>query len=924
MNEEKLRVDKFIETHRRESMTTFENFDAERQSLNLQVESLLQKHNTKHTAITQQLYEKAVSLYKFLQSFDAFLARLVLACPEVFENVATQQMKCVEVKLAVKNMLSSACQTEIQPGARNVFAKIREHESLLSTCVDLPLLFGVVLIEKRRQFEWHDFYSKGIIANVSEQLAVIIEDEKIYQKLWIKEFGSLIKLFNLNTDMHVRVPAIDVTLVNSGLFLSENSVLHWLGDSRVERADVLNYIESVRHHRFVNNDRFAALLEKNFRGLVMCTEKLKAVTKAVVSLRSHAMLRSDVSLQLQLRVQENGLGVEEDEDLKLIKGLKSRVKKLEDLLHQQQFKNLTGWPVVKSNDGQPSETKASLLLSKPRTDLAVHNPINLLPKTVPLRKPSQELVSELSNRKYMDASTTIDKHLDNIRLRRENSELRAAASELASQNGSLKSDLEACRQTCEDLKLEHEEVRLGLEEQVALTRAAADEEKSRHKEETASLQKAHDTAVEELKTRLASLEKTLELKHSQNSSLESEIADNEALRDEISTLTAKLSDLLVMNAELLSNMQAKESEVSTERSETEKRTKDLEYKLEEKTEDFEHLMEMTQGKLRSMEELLTATNRCIRSLLGGVGGLLASHVKYFHDLCVILESMGLLLVREVNGETKLPEFRIRRVKGLRSKKDTDGSRPHLERTQSTAVQEITKGFEWITGFAEQQMQTIEPGAGAEDVLASAEEITHDPDALEAETQQLLQLCETYVMSKGGAASKVSEFLGTVAFEENVQLQAHEDGREFSTDRFFPNGIIKRFNDVEGFAKRLTKETKAKSSELAKATKQANGKVSVKNFQAGDLVLFLPTRIEHAHDNREAEPAVTPWAAFNIDAPHYFLELGDRADSISSEEWIVSRIASITDHVVTEANARDAAANPFALSVGITWHMIQTE
>ncbi|KAG9047230.1 oligomeric, coiled-coil, peripheral membrane protein [Tulasnella sp. UAMH 9824] len=70
--------------------------------------------------------------------------------------------------------------------------------------------------------------------------------------------------------------------------------------------------------------------------------------------------------------------------------------------------------------------------------------------------------------------------------------------------------------------------------------------------------------------------------------------------------------------------------------------------------------------------------------------------------------------------------------------------------------------------------------------------------------------------------------------------------------------------------------------------RGRGKIAYRNFQKGDLALFLPTR------NSEARP----WAAFNVSFPHYFLHVEDhRRDQLQRREWVVARIMSITERVV---------------------------
>ncbi|KAJ3031068.1 UNVERIFIED_CONTAM: oligomeric, coiled-coil, peripheral membrane protein [Siphonaria sp. JEL0065] len=71
------------------------------------------------------------------------------------------------------------------------------------------------------------------------------------------------------------------------------------------------------------------------------------------------------------------------------------------------------------------------------------------------------------------------------------------------------------------------------------------------------------------------------------------------------------------------------------------------------------------------------------------------------------------------------------------------------------------------------------------------------------------------------------------------------------------------------------------------------KISFSNFREGDLALFLPTR----------NPKT--WAAFNVNAPHYFLSISS-ADAhfptqIKTKDWILG--------VITQIESRQAAKNP---------------
>ncbi|KAK0203419.1 putative peripheral membrane protein [Desarmillaria ectypa] len=113
--------------------------------------------------------------------------------------------------------------------------------------------------------------------------------------------------------------------------------------------------------------------------------------------------------------------------------------------------------------------------------------------------------------------------------------------------------------------------------------------------------------------------------------------------------------------------------------------------------------------------------------------------------------------------------------------------------------------------------------------------------------------------------------------------------------------------------------------------RAKGRISFRNFAKGDLALFLPTR----------NSISKPWAAFNgqpsslyaappadpdvsriVFFPHYFLQAyGHLAEQLKTREWIVARITSITERVVDH---NDPTSNPYGLSDGVKYYMLQVE
>ncbi|KAI8817657.1 uncharacterized protein EV422DRAFT_508743 [Fimicolochytrium jonesii] len=79
------------------------------------------------------------------------------------------------------------------------------------------------------------------------------------------------------------------------------------------------------------------------------------------------------------------------------------------------------------------------------------------------------------------------------------------------------------------------------------------------------------------------------------------------------------------------------------------------------------------------------------------------------------------------------------------------------------------------------------------------------------------------------------------------------------------------------------------------------RISFRNFEINDLALFLPTKHPKA------------WAAFNVNAPHYFLApeaSGLFEDRIKSRDYILAYITGIQECMV---NHRDPGSNPFGLA-----------
>ncbi|KAF9425316.1 oligomeric, coiled-coil, peripheral membrane protein [Podila epigama] len=147
-------------------------------------------------------------------------------------------------------------------------------------------------------------------------------------------------------------------------------------------------------------------------------------------------------------------------------------------------------------------------------------------------------------------------------------------------------------------------------------------------------------------------------------------------------------------------------------------------------------------------------------------------------------------------------------------------------------------------------------------------------------------------------------------------------------------IKKKLFDTEHLLKRWQRECKSLKEKYNRAAAAAHEKIAFRNFKVDDLTLFLPTR----------NSLSKPWAAFNINFPHYFLKMTpSMANQLRNREWIVARITSITEAVVdkrqgsgvetgtTVPGAEEEAGavssginphNPFGLADGVKYYLLE--
>jgi autophagy-related protein 11 len=152
---------------------------------------------------------------------------------------------------------------------------------------------------------------------------------------------------------------------------------------------------------------------------------------------------------------------------------------------------------------------------------------------------------------------------------------------------------------------------------------------------------------------------------------------------------------------------------------------------------------------------------------------------------------------------------------------------------------------------------------------------------------------------------------------------------------FSEAVYRRVKDVEHKARKLQHDARSYRDKAHALQKEAHDKIAYKHFKEGDLALFLPTRNQ----------TTGAWAAFNVGFPHYFLR-EQEGHRLRSREWLLARITRVQERVVdlskslhqsrpkrddasigtveTESLHEDENDNPFDLSDGLRWYLIDAQ
>lgn len=283
------------------------------------------------SSYTTTIYKSSKKLYDYYFTLENLYTNLQKHISVYLKSLSKSQYEMVQLKDSLKAINLS-------------IIKLQNHEAFLAQTIDLPVLYGLFIIEQIRRSDWLA-KMKSIASITNENFAQLRDREIKTRSKWISDFGIILELFKtannddttngFNIDKFIEYENIeyfDINITNTG----DSS------DSTVQQFDKKHFKKYLDILKKLNiNSEIISILEKNFNELSAKMAKVKLF--------------------------------ENDNSIDLIKGYKSRIKNLENLLYNEQVKNSSFNSTPNSNNvgnGWPSTLLTDLSRSPSPTQLS--------------------------------------------------------------------------------------------------------------------------------------------------------------------------------------------------------------------------------------------------------------------------------------------------------------------------------------------------------------------------------------------------------------------------------------------------------------------------------------------------------------------------------------------------------------------------
>ncbi|CAN9096277.1 unnamed protein product [Alternaria sp. RS040] len=827
---------------------------------------------------------------------------------------------------------------------------------LISLVGRLPYVYGTLLIEAVRRREWTERMEKDT-SSLAEEMATFQEEEERRRKKWLKPISDVVNL-----------DALQGGSLGFELNIQPEKTV-W---PMVTREELLEYLKDLQ--RLDGQESEAEAFAQAIKDLDRPTKqqikraknfKMGSVHEPAFGRTSQLMMRGDD----ELRVLKEGNAKLEDE----LKGYRSRVRRLEDLVHRQSTVSrlsIGGAPPSFGipDPGDPSTPTAEVASPRPQEELSRRSSISSRRYSANtgqedkrrILRLEQQLAAEKEARTKLenDAQARRDDDADQQRRFEEAmstknnimENMRAQQREFADERKSLEDEIRAYKAKIEETEDELDRV-LGSRDN---ERTGVD---ARVQELVFQVEKARKDAAEQSRQaekRVEALQAELDernaVKTRQLDSLTAtfnHLSPDTSVPDDHSTLIAQLEDLAIRSLDHQKELQQALAMAKSDNENAHARIEEQEHNLNAKLAEHEKEVTAVREELdveRARVASITTELEEERSHLHSLREKFAEGETGSEALRKRVEEeeakVGRLqteLAEKSSHANSLDVELMRVEKKLRKLEEADSSRTHqrMHRAKDLSQRLYTQH--------ERLIRLVE---------ALGFVITHENG--EMVLQRASRLGGSTIMTDTNAGLSRStttpsptplkrflEDVGDLHFlqwteatspeEEDQRYQELIEKLELFNTETFSDAVAKRMRDMEHTARKWQKEARAYRDKAHRFQADSHDKIAYRSFKEGDLALFLPTR-NNAH---------RPWAAFNVGAPHFFLREQD-THRLGGKEWLVARISKVEERVVDLSKTLDGAPrasldgrsvassnavsfeddNPFELSDGLRWYLLE--
>lgn len=823
----------------------------------------------------------------------------------------------------------------------------------------LPFVYGSLLVESIRRNDWSEKMKRDS-STLADEMAGYQEEEEKRRKRWIKSIGD----------------ALNVDAIQSKVLSFEINVKgeegRWPEVSRQELSDYIRLLRGFKDMDETIESLNSAMkdLDRPSKQQVKRAKNFKngSVHETAFGKGSGLILRGEEEVRA---LRESNTKLEED-----LKASKSRVRKLEDLVHRQsqtsRFSIGSGFPTHSGQIQEASFPPDLQMAASPRLhdDHSRRSSISSRRFSVTQQTDQQQLMrrvmeleAEVSAEKEARSNAEQDvaaQKIANDDLQRQIVEanstkkdllenLEAQQKEFANERRSIEEELTKYKIRVEEMEDEFERVlgsrdneRSGIDTRM---RTLEDELEMARKEATEEIQKAH-IEIENLKTTLDERDQVDADQYDRLCEVFTHLSNMRAKAPaDTDDLVAKLEELAQQTAEQVKELQEAIAIAKSENDVIRANAETFGSETAAQNEKYE-------TQIRKMEEDLEMSRAKAESLAVE----LEDERGHLHDLRAKFADgetgAEALRQRVTEEETKVLQLTSRLAE---AKSHTNGLDVELlslqkkyERLQSSTQDDATKLrdrslrakdlSERLFSQKERLLRLLETLGYAisypdgQMIVTRISKTTGNSTILPGNPERRVSMpspTKPTTTSSIAVASDIEtvdlSFLQWTESmndaDENAKYEALLSALARLNLDTFTEAILKRVKDYEHTARKWQKEARAYRDRSHKYQSDSHDKIAFRSFKEGDLALFLPTRNQ----------ATRPWAAFNVGAPHYFLR-EQEGFRLRGREWLVARITKVEERIVdlskgmggethSEGGASYEDDNPFELSDGLRWYLL---